>query len=506
MYIVNGNAKGMKPEWAGMNGHVWTIHDNHDIRDTNLNQTHTTGYQYLLLSNGEIHRRRGYNIGYYGGGATHLATWDDWQNITPKSGDFFTTPEGEGQYSGNLDDIKTSSIKRTKGDQVTGTPQVDNKWGIVQTFMENTTPRTEAGFQLFVSIDGTQRGEIFTRTIAGGRWTQWKSIKDGISQLALIKPENLPKYTGDFNNITTSSIMKAGGERGNRPIDSSEGIIQTYIGEGNRKTQTWYGLSGPGKEQVYTRVQDQGQWTTWRKTMTDQDIRQQEETFRHHKTRIEDIKIQVHSGYYHTTEATRNLPEEVMNDPLSKNCILLIINKDQKVHYEYTPIQGKYKGHMYIGDFSQTRAVEIQWSKVADTNGHLKVHDTRQTGSTTPEKYYEHTNSHDGGYIVYEWKWASDIGLQEYLGQDNDDILLQTIVPQSKEQVAGVIISQVAYDLDTHQYYFRNARQQSKDGPWNVWSAWTTNAGGGSQIIVKADLKQPLINMFNNWRDTYLKK
>ena len=414
-----------------------------------------------------------------------VSGWNRWINMRSMIEDKYIKKPENDTVVDNMNNITSTSIRKTTPNNTTDgnmPSQIGNeansKNGILSTYSSDNGGK----YQIYVPTNGTHKGRIYIRAKEG-------KDQDFINDWREIHTKESVRWEWgtpqDLNTITygESYLVRVdttdGGRGNNKPPNTSERGTLIWLSAGqSRGTQLYFDSeNGKGYSRFRNQSHSHGQFSEWKELGGQGQA--QEGTFEHH-TEIPDnnIKNITKSGYYFTNTTTQGLPDGL--DEESKEGVLKVLKSDDNdLVYRFTPAKGKQAGYIFKGALPHTMLLDadpIHWDKVAGTDGHTKIHDTRNTKGAKPKEYYVHSNW-DTGYVMYEWKWGSDIGLGEGSFDPpikaNKDIILQTIVPDEKGLQEGAsLVSQLAYVIADDRQFWRKAND-SKGNDWRAWEETT---------------------------------
>lgn len=124
--------------------------------------------------------------------------------------DIYSKTESDAKYYAwtenqitNANDFKTPGIARTKSDTSNLPSATNSKWGVIQFLRENTN----IGVQLWYSTDGNSKGQIWTRSVSGTTWSEWKRLAttDDVSGVVKTVNDQTPNASGAVT-ITANQI------------------------------------------------------------------------------------------------------------------------------------------------------------------------------------------------------------------------------------------------------------------------------------------------------------
>ena len=432
------------------------------------------------------------------------SSWKPISGDTKNNDNVIIKPEKQGHVT-NVDDITTTSIRRTSESGTTGGTLPngvtgESKVGILHTYSESST--ASWCYQIYISIRGRMKGKQWIR-VRNNSWGPWSEIGSQSVDLSpfMKKPESdvIVPNVGDV--LKESGIRKTGNTTLGLPRELGEqdrwGVVQTFIENPNTSNHkaTGFQLFAPIDNKAFGKlffrafndnVDDKKRTEDSWKVI---DMHSLSNTFGHHSTPHDgDINTFDKAGYYHTNDQTLNLPKGVNKTGILK----VLIDSNGRKYFTYTPLDGPEKGHTWEASKGHTRNLtEDEWRKVNEDKGHVKIIDTRQQSVPKPSEY-KASSSPQSGFVMYEWKWvdsAGNNGIRPPAGEGSTQggrCILCTFEPEGS-QVGGSDYSDVCQiaHFKSGNSYIRHG-QNGTDG----WEAWRALSGGGGTTVTGPDFTQ----------------
>ena len=449
------------------------------------NDVNVQGYQIFFTSGGKLYTREKLRAG-------GLDQWREigiqGQNVNINN---VMSWNGEGISNANEFKPNVSGAAKVK-DPCDHLPQNMSgaKWGTILWLRENTGE----GTQIYTQVTGNN---IYTRRLTGNtNWSEWRKIST--NEDVMLKPEVNGIYKGNINSLYESGFYQTGiGTTGTLPRGINNiGAISVYRNGRDSAIQLWIHTD---TKRIFIRTARSNNQVEWEEVAKLKDIPQ---TFEHYQQTPQNINSIRQSGYYHTTTTTVGLPPQVNEDEQSKIGILKVLKQDNNtMTFEYTPTSGKYKGHIYNGQFNITRTSNtIDWYKVSGSEGHTKIFDTRDDRERPPQEYQDHSGKIGYGFTMFEWKWATS----DYI-PDEGRAVVQTFVPASRQiQDGQQDIFQIAYVEKNGHQYFRTVQEDKQH--WQT--QWTPITRGGKTPTITKEQLRPIFKelvkeMFEDWKNKH---
>lgn len=399
-------------------------------------------------------------------------TFSTWNNVSqPNLEDYIKKPEVQ-PVNTNAGTVRQESSIRKTDSSTTNLPDGingDNKKGILQVFKYTNNTMT----LIFTPTYGSFKGRMYTRTVSDeNQWTPWREIQ---TTKGILKPEDEPTISNAGDKTMKSGIYRTTSSTTNLPdINNKYGVLQHFKENGSTHTgfQMFMPIDGNGFGKIYFRAFKSDtnlNSSTWKVLDMHSLSDLSNNIFKHHSTTNNDVNTFNEAGYYHTCDETQHLPEGV-----DKNGILKLVIKNGMKHYTYTPLEGKHLGETYVAKIDRTKTLHNDlWERLQGNT--TTILDQRGLGQEPPVNYKKHSHSGHSrkGYVVQEWKFATDVNL---IGEENvTRCILTTHVPYDQANQTSNLedIIQVATMYD-NTMYMRHPQDE------NNWGTWTQIGAGGT--------------------------